>query len=396
MLRVFVTFIVFLMLFTGITFALAQKPGFAIFNYGEFYIEIPLVKFSAGIFIFIVIFYALYKFLSFLYNAPSRIQSATKHHKEHKAINDTNEGLIKYVLGDWPRSEKLLLRGAKNFDGTCINYMWAAHAAHNSGEYENRDKYIEKAMNCKPSALAALNVLKAEFLLDQGLPEQALASLSQQTDQVASNPKIAKLITLAYLKLNDWDKLFELLPKIESLQSLDKHSIEDIKRQTALGLLRNSRTNNTSLSIENISSQFEYIILSNDELTITYIEALRANNNNEKAISLTTNLIDKKWDSKLVRQYGLLHFKSPSKALTKAEKWIDHHTDDAYLYLTLGRLSKSAKLWGKAKAYFGSSLSRKPLAETYAELASLHEQLNEIKEAARCAKKGLKLATKIG
>ena len=80
------------------------------------------------------------------------------------------------------------------------------------------------------------------------------------------------------------------------------------------------------------------------------------------------------------------------QALNKVEKWAEHHTDDTYLYLTLGRICNKAQLWGKAKAYFESSLSRKPLAETYAELAALHEQLNEMDEAHRCAKKGLKIA----
>ena len=395
MLRIFVTFILFLILFSGITFLLIQKPGFAIFNYGEFYIEIPLVKFSAAVFAFIALFYALYKLLSLIYNAPSRIQFIAARKKDKKAFIDTKEGLTKYILGDWAGSTKLLLRGADNTNKTCINYIWAARAAHHSGDYEARDKYLGNAKDCTPSASAALNVLQAELLLDQGLPEQALASLNQQRDEVISNPKIAMLITQAYLKLNDWEKLFELLPKLKSSRRLGAHAIEDIKKQTALGLLKKCKQKNPSITVESLSARFEDIILSNDELTVEYIEALRTDRKHEKASSLIINLVDKNWNSNLVRQFGLLKFKDPNKALKKAEKWIDHHTDDANLYLTLGRLCKHAKLWGKSKAYFESSLSRKPLAETYAELATLHEQLNELKEANRCAKKGLMLAAKI-
>ena len=160
-------------------------------------------------------------------------------------------------------------------------------------------------------------------------------------------------------------------------------------------MLKKSRNRIASIKVEDLSARFEDIILCNDELTIEYIEALRADKKHEKASSLIINLVDKKWNSNLVRQFGLLKFKDPNKALKRAEKWTEQHTDDANLYLTLGRLCKHAKLWGKSKAYFESSLSRKPLAETYAELAALHEQLNELKEANRCTKKGLMLAAKI-
>ena len=96
----------------------------------------------------------------------------------------------------------------------------------------------------------------------------------------------------------------------------------------------------------------------------------------------------------LVREYGLIDLPDTTQALNNVEKWAEQHTDDAYLYLTSGRICLKAQLWGKAKAYFESSLSRKPLVETYAELATLHEQLGEVDEAQRCTKKGLKIATR--
>lgn len=395
MLRILIIFILFLVVFAGIVLFLMQETGFAIFNYGDLSIEIPLVNFAIGLFVIFTFLYVLFKLFSFLFNAPGRIQSATTHRKQNKALNNTKEGLTKYILGDWINSEKLLLRGAINSDKACVNYFWAARAAHYSGNYEARDEYLGKAKDCTPDAQAALNVLQAELLLDQDLPEQALASLSQQISDIRTNTKIAKLVALAYLRLNNWEKLSTLLPELKSSKGLDRHTIENIKKQTALGLLNLCKQKNSSIQVENISAQFEDIILCNDELTVAYVEALRTDGKYDMANSLITKIIDQNWNSELIRQYGLLHFKDPSKALIKAEKWVEHHTDDANLYLTLGRLCKHAQLWGKAKAYFESSLSRKPLAETYAELAALHKQLNEVEEAHRCTQKGLRLATKV-
>jgi len=121
---------------------------------------------------------------------------------------------------------------------------------------------------------------------------------------------------------------------------------------------------------------------------------LRKQGKHELAETTASAALEKNWCPKLVREYGLIDLKDPNQSLAKAEKWVEQHTNDENLYLTLGRICSKAQLWGKAKSYFESSLTRKPLAETYAELSALHEQLDEMDEAQRCAKKGLKLATR--
>ena len=83
-----------------------------------------------------------------------------------------------------------------------------------------------------------------------------------------------------------------------------------------------------------------------------------------------------------------------NNALNKLKNGLKDHKESAGLLLTLGRLYKEQKLWGKAKSLLESSLSRRPLVATYAELAEMHEQLNETVDAQRCAKKGLHIATR--
>ena len=79
--------------------------------------------------------------------------------------------------------------------------------------------------------------------------------------------------------------------------------------------------------------------------------------------------------------------------IKQAQQWLAEHKNSAGLLLTLGRLHKQQKLWGQAKSYLEASLSRRPLVATYAELSEIHEQLNEIADARRCAKKALHLAS---
>ena len=379
----------------GLVFFLIQAPGFASFNYGDITIEIPLVRFAIGLLIIFVVFYFILRILGLLVSAPKRIQQSTVRHKRQKAIGDTKEGLTKFILGNWEQSEKLLIRGAENADTVCVNYIWAAHAAHQSGDYKKRDDYLGMAKKCTPEAHSALNVVQSELLLDQGLPEQALATLNQQENEIRSNSKIAALFVKAYKQLNAWQKLAEIIPDLKKSKHLDKKFIYNIEKQTVQGLLNNSNSKTSSENIVDIGSKFKEVISADSDLKTAYVEALCKHGSHERAETLIAKSLDNSWNTKLVYLYGLLELDNYSHVLKNAERWAQHHTNDANLYLTLGRLCKRAKLWGKAKSYFESSISRKPLAETYAELAALHEQLDELDDANRCTKKGLKLATKV-
>jgi HemY protein len=60
--------------------------------------------------------------------------------------------------------------------------------------------------------------------------------------------------------------------------------------------------------------------------------------------------------------------------------------------LSLGRLCKHNKLWGKARSYLNASIGIKPHSDAYKELGQLLEQLNEHSQAVECYHKGLLLA----
>ncbi|MCK5885606.1 MAG: heme biosynthesis protein HemY, partial [Alcanivorax sp.] len=97
------------------------------------------------------------------------------------------------------------------------------------------------------------------------------------------------------------------------------------------------------------------------------------------------------WDSKLVRQYGLVESDNVSRQLTRAESWLADHNEDPQLLLCLGRLSARDKLWGKARDYFESSYRLERSGETCAELGRLLTDLGEPKVAAAYFREGLLL-----
>ena len=396
MIRALLVFIFFLIIFTASVFFAMQQPGFVNFSYGDSEYTINLVHFVIGLFILLPLLYIFFKILGLIFNAPKMINNSAAKRRQNKAAQDTQKGLSKYTQGDYTQSEKLLSSAAKNSSSADINYIWAARSAHMRGDHTQRDAHIAAAKEINPADSSALDVLRAELLLDQQMPEQALASLNQHNDAVRTNPKVASLFASAYEQLGDWKNLADLIPQLKASKNFDAQTYQHIEKQTLKGLFSDNQNSPdiNKVGLEEIGSKYKDAIASDKELTLDYVSALRKQGKHDIAENAVAKALDKHWCSKLVREYGLIDLKKPSEALKKAEQWADQHTNDENLYLTLGRICNKAQLWGKAKTYFESSLSRKPLAETYAELAALHEQLDEMDDAHKCAKKGLKLATR--
>ncbi|MCY4642443.1 MAG: hypothetical protein OXC41_07075 [Gammaproteobacteria bacterium] len=395
MLRALLLLVLFLILFAGIVLYVMQAPGLAIFTYGDITIELPLVVFVIGACIGFAVLYLLLRLLGLVFHAPTRIQAAQSRHRQRKADQDTRKGLTRFVSGDWAQSEKLLARAAEHAVSPYINYLWAAKAAQQSGNDGMRDHYLDQAKNCMTEKQqAALDILHAELLLGQGQPEQVLACIEPHSGKIRNNSKIAGLIAGAYAQLQDWQQLARIIPDLKKNQDVDPATRERIQESAVRGLLEAVRKGETAEDIEHLGARHKDIIEADDALAVAYAEALRDEGRLRAAAALAVDILNSRWNTGLVRLYGLLEHANATRALHQAEQWIKEHDQDATLHLTLGRLCKHAQLWGKAKSYLESSLSREPLPETYAELAALHEHLDETEDAHRCAKKGLELTAR--
>ena len=85
---------------------------------------------------------------------------------------------------------------------------------------------------------------------------------------------------------------------------------------------------------------------------------------------------------------GLLAFAQ----LQAAEGWLQQHTDNPYLLLTLGRLAKRCRQHDKARDYLERSIRLMPSPDAYQELGDLLEQIDDRAMANQCYRAGLRLA----
>ncbi len=99
--------------------------------------------------------------------------------------------------------------------------------------------------------------------------------------------------------------------------------------------------------------------------------------------------LNKNWDEELVERYGQIEHPNLGSAIKLGEKWLLDHEKSPMLLLTLARLHREYKLWGKSKSYYNSSLNFLPSADVYLEFAEMLEELEEHDNAQICYKQGL-------
>ena len=102
--------------------------------------------------------------------------------------------------------------------------------------------------------------------------------------------------------------------------------------------------------------------------------------------------MEKDFDESLASYVSELIHEDLGLAIKDAEQWLEKHPRSPGLLLSLARLNREHKLWGKSKAYFNSSLNLKPNAAVYHEFGQLLETLKENEAAQTCYQYGLRFS----
>ena len=365
---------------------LIEDPGYVAISFRGYLVEmsVPALILIAGS--LLVGIWVLGKMLM----APRRLGEAAGRFKAGRAGQKLTLGMIEVAEGNFARGEKLLARAAGSSDSPLFNYLQAARAAHLQGNDERRDEWLKLAYEQTPEATNAVLLTQAEFQLDRADYERALATLRRIEENSRDHSYAAALLGRLYFRLEDWDNLGELLPR------LNKHA--RIKAET--------------LDMWTIRVHREYLRRAADDVTlIAAWKAVPKRHRSDMSILeawykglIRVGLHDKaekdlaaalkaEWRGPLVRFFGLVEGADASKQLKRAETWLAKHGDDPDLLLTAARLCLRNELWGKARSYLESAISIRPSPEAYSEYGRLLTQLGETDAAADAYRDGLGMVT---
>lgn len=387
--------LILLILSVWLGLRIAENPGYALFAYQHWSVEMPLWFAALAILLVFYVGYLILRIINSVDFSLYRWKNWLRWRKRYKSYSKTNQGLLEMIEGNWEYSEKFLLQGMTQTDSPLINLLAAAKAAHEQEAYDRRDTYLRQASEYAPTAEIAIGIMQAQLQIDQKQFESATATLKHLQIQAPKHRYVLKLLERVYVHTGEWEELLELLPTLRKAKLLDVDQMHHFEMKIYLELLNNVDARNVSqvnLIWNNLPKSFKH----EPQLAAVYVRKLFAEPAAADDLDALIRLIIKNnWDETLVTLYGVLHTAKPTKQLSVAEGWIKQYSDQATLFLTLGRLSLNCQLWGKARSYFETSLRLQPKPETYAEYGKLLEQLGDSVGAANNYHKGLMLVVAV-
>ena len=365
-----------------------EDTGYVLISRAPWVIELSLTFFAVIIVVSFILFYVLLRFISNSWGVGERVREWRMQRRYKLARKNLNQGLLELAQRNWKKSEKLLVKHVDDSESPLINYLAAASAAQEQGEDKRRDDFLSLAHASTPGSDVAVGLTQADLQLRHGQLEQALATLMHCRTIAPKHPHVLKLLLRIYKELQDWDKLYDLLPLVRKNKLLNTDEQVDLESRVFVELMANA----TQLDdVNEYWSNIPKSVRADSRVIKQYVQKIIDQGDNDRVVELLHKHLAKNWDRDLVKLYAQAQASDKIRQLAWAEQWQQQHSDDHVLLDALARLAVRNELWGKARAWFDASLGILPTAATYRALGDLLEQLNEPKQAADCYRKGLQL-----
>lgn len=392
--KIFVLILIALLLGVGVVAVIETDPGYVLVAYGNYTLETSL---WVGLLLFVVftgLLYVSVRLLRKLLGGQHSLASWLGSRKARQSARLTTRGLINLIEGNWAKSRRQLLNGARHSESPLINYLMAARASYQLHEIDKMREYLGAAEEAESEAGIAVELTQAEMKLNSGQYEQALATLVRARRNASKHPYVLDLLRQAYVELKDWDALEELLPELKRHKVIDSAQLQSLSRTVHIKLLNQSAVGDEEEGVEFLRKRWQKMpadMKRDPEILHNYVGLLNQHQAYDLSAKTILTALKQAWDPVLVKLYGYVEAQNSALQLSNAESWLPQHATDPQLLLCLGRLSARESLWGKARDYFESCYKLERSPEVCAELGRLLDALGEPKVAAAYFREGLKL-----
>ena len=278
---------------------LLEDPGYVAISFRGNLIEmsVPVLVGLAALLLFAV------WLIRRLIQAPRRLGEAAGRYRAGRAGMKLTRGMIEVAEGNFARGEKLLARAASTSDAPLFNYLQAARAAHLQGLDERRDEWLKLAFEHTPEAANAVLLTQAEFQLDRGQNEQALATLRRLEENSRDHSHALALMGRLYFKLEDWDSLAEILPRLRKHGRIEQSKLDKWTVRVHREALERAA------DFDFLDAAWQEVpkpLRRNVDLLVARYEGLMRCGEHERAEKEIAAALKSEWRAPLVRLYGLV------------------------------------------------------------------------------------------
>jgi len=268
-----------------------------------------------------------------------------------------------------------------------LSALIAARAAQRLRDPLRQQGWLERAKLDDPRTESATLMLEAEMANEDRRYGDALAALERLQARHGRHLAALRLELRARQGTEDWPGVLRIARQLEKRDALPAELLREIRHQAHLGNVHACRDDGAKLL-----AYWRGIPEADRDprLAATVARHLVDLALGVEAGRLVESVVDDgagDWDrpgvDALVLLYGRLVAGDPTSRIGRAEQWLQSHPRNTALLLTLGRLCRAQRLWGKAQSYLEAALSLGPSQEIHLELARLCDELERPDEANR-------------
>jgi HemY protein len=386
--KLILTIIVTLSVAVGLGMMSANDPGYVVLARDPYVVRLPLLLFVLMIIVGFLVLYLLFGFIASLFGAPRKISLWRDKSNENAAHKYTMQGYAGLIEGNWSSAEASLLKKLEYNKTPLMNYLGAAYAAQQQGNFEGRNGYLNEALDRHPGQYLAITLTRARLHYQAGEVTEARDSLESLRKSSPKNGPAAKLLADVYRDLEDWDSLVKLVPAMRSLKLFPAEEIERRERAAYDHLIgspallqgEEDRQATTWKSLPRAKKKDPVVIGS-------FVKQLIASDKNKEAEDTLRKALLKKYSQELMYLYGKVKGPVVDYQIRLCQSFMDKRGPDPDLLLALARLYRYDNQLEISCNFYRDAISAGAREEAYSDLGSLLEQMGDTDAALQYYKK---------
>ncbi|WP_439102297.1 heme biosynthesis HemY N-terminal domain-containing protein [Congregibacter sp.] len=372
----------------GIVALIETEPGYLLIAYGGYTVE---TSFWVGILLIatlVLLLYASLRFLHRLITSPANVLNWAGERRLRQSARLTGRGTINFIEGNWAKSRKQLLRGAKYSESPLLNYLMAARASYRLQEPEAMSRQLMQAAESDLEAVIAVDLTQAELQLNDRQYEKALRTLETAKKNPGKHPQVLHLLCRAYDGLGDIEAMLTLLPLLRKHRIGGALELDDLEARIHYDLLEQAAVTGDTELLKSRWKKYPGRLVDEESVQLHYLSALLRCDEVATVEREIERRLKKNWRPALVSLYGRINRETAQKQLATAEAWLRKHDKDPDLLLCLGRLAMVERQWAKARDYLERSYATRASEEACLELGRLLTAVGDHASAAEVFRVG--------
>jgi HemY protein len=394
--KLVITIVLTLALAVGLGSLSMDDPGYIVLSRDPYVVRLPLLLFVLFLFVAFLLLYLLFNFVAGVFRAPKKVKAWRNKRNENAAQNHTMQGYAGLIEGNWSTAEQSLMKKLEHNKAPLMNYLGAAYAAQQQGNFQRRNSYLDDALSSHPSQYLSVTLTRARLHYQSnelGEARDCLESLRKSSPKSAPG---AKLLADVYRDLGDWDSLVKLIPSVRKMKLYPEEEIVRRERMAYENLISSpallqgdtDRPTTTWNSLPNAKKK--------DPLVVgDFVKQLIKSGDLKEAETVLRRALNRSYDSELMNLYGKVNSPFVEYQIQLVEKLKKKHGEDPQLTLTLARLYRYQNKLELSSDLYQEAIELGAQDDVLADYGSLLEQMGKTEAALQFYKRGINaLSTK--